>query len=175
MYKNIIRYLLALVSILVVVCISAISVSAVTQGTNGDEMQIMQPEKLEIQLGAEWSGVEFQLKTDVGLYPGTVKVGTDGVLRMEIGGSSKYILSCLGSAVSVPKPSETATSTDTSQALNTTESKDNNKDGTIAGIPIAHIIVFAGGMTISIGTLIVLKTINKNKNNTGKNDEDEDE
>ena len=39
-------------------------------GTDGTEMQVLQPQQLEIQLGSNWAGVEFQLKTDAGLYPG---------------------------------------------------------------------------------------------------------
>ena len=61
-------------------------------GTDGTEMQVLQPQQLEIQLGSNWAGVEFQLKTDAGLYPGTISVGEDGVLRLEIGGSSTYTL-----------------------------------------------------------------------------------
>ena len=53
-------------------------------GTDGTELQIATPEQLEIQLGTAWAGVEFQLKTDAGLYPGTIPVGDDGVLRLEI-------------------------------------------------------------------------------------------
>ena len=48
------------------------------EGTDGTEMQVLQPQQLEIQLGSNWAGVEFQLKTDAGLYPGTIPVGEDG-------------------------------------------------------------------------------------------------
>lgn len=71
------------------------SVSAENQGTDGTEMQVFKAEQLEIQLGKEWSGREFQLKTDSGLYPGIITVGEDGVLRTELGGSSRYILTCM--------------------------------------------------------------------------------
>ena len=36
----------------------------VAQGTEGDELQIAEAQQLEIQLGTEWTGVEFVLKTD---------------------------------------------------------------------------------------------------------------
>lgn len=72
--------------------------------TDGSELQIATPEQLEIQLGPEWARVEFRLKTDSGMYPGTIPVGDDGVLRLEIGGSSSYQLSCIGSAVPAPTP-----------------------------------------------------------------------
>lgn len=74
---------------------TGISVSAENQGTDGTEMQVMEAEQLEVQLGKEWVGREFQLKTDAGLYPGTIIVGDDGVLRTELGGSTHYILTCM--------------------------------------------------------------------------------
>ena len=39
-----------------------------TGGTDGTELQVAEPASLEIQLGAEWAGVEFDLKTDGGMY-----------------------------------------------------------------------------------------------------------
>lgn len=74
---------------------TAILVSAENQGTDGTEIQVMEAEQLEVQLGKEWAGTEFQLKTDAGLYPGTITVGEDGVLRTELGGSTRYILTCM--------------------------------------------------------------------------------
>ena len=85
--------------------------------TDGTEMKILQAQQLEVQLGTAWAGVEFQLRTDAGLYPGTVKVGDDGVLRMEIGGSKSYVLSCLNSDVSIPLPVETYLSEESSDAF----------------------------------------------------------
>lgn len=85
------------------------------EGTEGSEMQVLQPEQLEIQLGADWAGVEFELKTDAGMYPGTIPVGEDGVLRLEIGSSSSYVLTCLNSAVSVPDPAQALATTEVPQ------------------------------------------------------------
>lgn len=62
------------------------------QGTEGVEMQVIEPEQLEIQLGKEWSGTKFQLKTDAGIYPGEIVVGENGILSVEIGGSKSYKL-----------------------------------------------------------------------------------
>lgn len=72
-----------------------LTASAENQGTDGTEIQVMEPEQLEIQLGKEWAGRGFQLKTDAGLYPGIITVGEDGVLRTELGGSTHYILTCM--------------------------------------------------------------------------------
>ena len=101
-----IKSILLVIAMLCVLCFPVQVMAETQQGTNGDELQLMEAQKLEIQLGAEWAGVEFQLKTDAGLYPGTVKVGQDGVLRMEIGGSKSYILTCMNSAVEVPEPTQ---------------------------------------------------------------------
>lgn len=93
-----------LVLILTIVCslFFSIPASAVSQGTDGSELQVLRPEKLEIHLGESWAGVEFELHTDAGKYPGTISVGKDGVLRLEIGGSSSYVLSCLYTTVDNP-------------------------------------------------------------------------
>ena len=77
---------------------------AVSQGTDGDELQVLEASELEIQLGTDWAGVGFVLRTDAGVYPGPVYVGSDGVLRLEIGGSKQYILSCMQSDIQVPEP-----------------------------------------------------------------------
>lgn len=84
------------------------------EGTDGTEMQVLEAEQLEIQLGADWAGVEFELKTDAGMYPGTIAVGADGVLRMEIGGSKSYVLTCLNSSIAAPDPAQ-ASATDEEQ------------------------------------------------------------
>lgn len=65
--------------------------------TDGSEFIVVQPEQLEIQLGSDWIGAEFQLRTDHGLYPNPIPVDQNGILRLEIGGSSKYTLSCISS------------------------------------------------------------------------------
>ena len=98
------KCILTILSLLCILCVPVSTTYAAPQGTDGSELQVMEAEKLEIQFGADWAGVEFQLKTDAGLYPGTVIVGEDGVLRMELGGSSQYILSCMNSSAAVPKP-----------------------------------------------------------------------
>ena len=108
--------ILLILSLLCILCVPVTPVYAAQQGTDGSELQVVKAEQLEIQLGTSWSGVEFQLKTDAGVYPGTVKVGTDGVLRLEIGGSSQYILTCMNSSTSLPEPEDTADSTDRTQA-----------------------------------------------------------
>ena len=78
-----------------VICFLNLYTMSVSADTDGTELNLLEPSKLEIQLGNDWSGVQFQLKTDVGVYPEEIEVGEDGVLRLEIGGSSTYVLTCL--------------------------------------------------------------------------------
>lgn len=129
----------------------------------------------EAVASTSWSGVEFQLKTDAGVYPGTVKVGTDGVLRLEIGGSSQYILTCMNSSTSLPEPEDTADSTDRTQAPATTEQSPESNEKAESGIPTLHIILFAGGMVIAIGTLIVMQILKKKRENEAPDDEEDEE
>ena len=142
-------------------------------GTDGTEMQVLQPQQLEIQLGSNWAGVEFQ---DAGLYPGTISVGEDGVLRLEIGGSSTYTLTCLNSSAPVPDvaqapaPGEADSKDITSSApeteseggaeqLSSSTEKSTNEDATntIAGIPVLHIALFGGGLLIAVAALIGMR------------------
>lgn len=61
-------------------------------------------DKLILQLGPDWAGVEFELVTDVGKYPGTIVVSEAGVLTLELSDSSTFILSCLNSQTAPPVP-----------------------------------------------------------------------
>ena len=70
--------------------------------TDGSEIQVVSPSYLEVQLGPAFAGTEFQFRTDTGIYPGLIQVGEDGVLRLEIGGSTHYILSCVSTGMATP-------------------------------------------------------------------------
>ena len=174
-YKSITSILLVL-SMLCLLCFPVQVMAETKQGTTGDELQLMEAEKLEIQLGAEWAGVEFQLKTDAGLYPGTVKVGQDGVLRMEIGGSKSYILTCMNSAVEVPEVTQAPATTETESEQNNSETDSAEKGGaTVAGIPVLHIVLFGGGMAMAIGALIAMHVVKRRRESEPVYDEDDDE
>jgi len=194
----------AVALVLAMVCIFCfpVPVSATAQGTDGTELEVIQPQNLEIQLGESWAGVEFELKTDAGMYPGTIAVGEDGVLRLEIGGSENYILSCLNSKTEAPVPGETiaieadpvedttptevaddsaeATDGTTKADDETTPTEiviesDSNEDGTVAGIPIAHIALFGGGLVVAVGALFGIHFFQKRReNSTGEDDENDE-
>ncbi|WP_281961948.1 hypothetical protein [Bacteroides nordii] len=171
-----IKSILLCVAMLCIFCFPVQVSAEPQQGTTGDELQLMEAEKLEIQLGTEWAGVEFQLKTDAGLYPGTVKVGQDGVLRMEIGGSKSYILTCMNSAVEVPEVTQAPATTETDSEQNNSETDTAEEGGaTVAGIPVLHIVLFAGGMVVAIGALIAMHVVKRRRENEPVYDEDDDE
>ncbi len=181
--------------------------ASAAEGTEGSEMQVLQPEQLEIQLGSGWAGVEFELKTDAGMYPGTIPVGEDGVLRLEIGGSSSYVLTCLNSAVSVPDPTQVpATTEDTkeeakeqkeetakaeaegiqagSQETNSVQEEsaepenvpsEENAENTVAGIPVLHLALFGGGMTLAVGSLIAMYIMKRRRALDADYEEDDEE
>lgn len=178
--------------------------AAEKQGTDGTEMQVMTAEQLEIQLGADWAGVEFELKTDAGMYPGTIAVGEDGVLRLEIGGSSSYTLTCLNSSVAVPNPEAASatdevqpedgqTGTEAAEGINTGEmqSEDQNieleaasevgqpdaegaeaEENTVAGIPVAHLVIFSVGMVLAVGSLITMYVLKRRRESLTDDDPD---
>lgn len=80
--------------------------SAALADTDGNTPKITrQPDQLVLQLGTRWSGVEFELRTDAGLFPVPVVVDENGILTMDLGGSTIYTLSCLESSIPIPDPS----------------------------------------------------------------------
>lgn len=167
--------------------------SATAQGTDGTELEVAQPEKLEIQLGESWAGVEFELKTDAGMYPEAIPVGEDGVLRLEIGGSTSYILSCVNSQVEAPTPDATQPSEEIPEVENTVDTAPNEdtaatypeestapvepeaEDGTVAGIPIVHLALFGGGLVIAVGALVGIHIFQKRHGGSYAEDDENDE
>lgn len=176
MKRKSITSILLVLAMLCILCFPVQVLAETKQGTTGDELQLMEAEKLEIQLGTEWAGVEFQLKTDAGLYPGTVKVGQDGVLRMEIGGSKSYILTCMNSAVEVPEVTQAPATTETESEQNNSETDSaEESSATVAGIPVLHIVLFGGGMVVAIGALIAMHVVKRRRESEPVYDEDDDE
>ena len=168
--------------------------SAAAQGTDGTELEVVQPEQLEIQLGESWAGVAFELKTDAGMYPGVILVGEDGILRLEIGGSTSYILTCMNSEVEIPEPdaaqrtegvseaedtADTLPTEDTEAAAYPEEStapvEADMADGTVSGIPIAHLALFGGGLIVAVGVLIGIHIFQKRREGSCAEDDDEND
>lgn len=180
-------------------CAVMLSTGIVYADTDGTEIQVEQPVLLEIQLGPAWAGVEFQLKTDAGVYPGVILVDDDGVLRTELGGSENYVLSCLSSRTAAPLPNATqapATADSAKQDTEQTESPADDEsssgeassdseqnsteppveeENTVGGIPVSHIILFGGGMLLAIGSLVTLTILKKRRTNSGRRQDDYDD
>ena len=196
MNKKIAKAMVLLLAMVGIFCFP-VSASAASQGTDGTELEVIQPQNLEIQLGQAWAGVEFELKTDAGMYPGVITVAQDGVLRLEIGGSENYILTCVNSTVEIPIPDETLpsaeeTAPEDGSGTEATEEKDPTADpsestapdqtepaaeddGTVAGIPITHIALFGGGLVIAIGTLVGIHFYQKKRESSNEDDDENDE
>ena len=141
------------------------------QGTDGTELKALETQTLTIRLGPAWAGAQFQLRTDVGVYPGTVSVGEDGVLRMEIGGSESYELSILENILPAHEESRTETQTETAQAE--TEAPV-NKTGSSAAIPALHIVLFIGSILFALG-IFIYSHITKTRREAGYEEDDDDE
>ena len=196
MKKNIIKAV-SLLAALACILFVPVQASATAQGTNGTELEVVQPQNLVVQLGEAWSGVEFQLRTDAGKYPDPIPVGEDGMLRLEIGGSENYTLTCLNSRVAIPAP-EDALAADESAATgeasestvgetdsdvdatvdpsSATEAADSDTDEETARtgeIPVTHIVILVGGLVIAIVILLLIQ--HGQKNREGFNQEDDDD
>lgn len=191
MKLKIFKSLAVVLSLACILCFP-VSASAASQGTEGTELDVVQPESLVIQLGKSWAGVEFELKTDAGMYPDSIIVGEDGILRLEIGGSSSYILSCLNSDASAPVPDEaqeadesipteeTSSATTSVESTAPTESKGeiiiSNEDNTTqdSEIPTAHIVLFVVGLIIAVGALVGIWYFQNHHSNAGDCDENDE-
>lgn len=116
------------------------------------------PEKLVVKLGAEWAGVAFKLVMDYGEYPGEIVVDENGILTTELGGSTLYTLTSLGSVAAPAETSQPVASESPSSQLQMQSALTDESD--TAGkptIPTWHIVLFVGGLTASIVTLVAMK------------------
>lgn len=132
------------VVVLALICLAIFTSHQVFADTDGTELQIFPPSQLEIQLGADWAGTPFTLRTDMGTYPQSVYVDETGVLKIEIGGSSTYILSCLslGSAHPSSSPDRDRVSVSPGQTEETM------REATKVPVPV---LVLAGALLFASG------------------------
>lgn len=178
-------------AIAAVLCAMLLSAGIVHADTDGTEIQVAQPSQLEIQLGPQWAGVEFQMRTDAGLYPGVITVDETGVLRTEIGGSTTYTLSSMNSSVDVPDPENPTqapvtiepVSEEPEESAELQETEENAPDGeqeqdtaaNVAGIPIQHLVFFGAGLVLAIGSLIALRFVKRRNADTEDDEYDDDD
>ena len=113
-------------------------------------------------------------------------VDESGVLSLEIGGSSIYELSCLGSPQTVPtqkpelteapesEPAETELTTVPTDTV--TPTPDEAGDAlTVYGIPVINLAVFGGGLLAAIVLLIALRFSRRRRRRWDEYDEDDSE
>ena len=140
--------------LLVLLCLCIFMGQTAYADTDGTELQILEPSYLEIQLGIDWAGTEFQLRTDMGLYPDTIQVDENGILHLEIGGSKNLS----DDTLTVTLPEETGVSS----ALAQEEQRDTNADKETWPIFVmVGVLVFAIGVCAGIGGGIAYCNIGK--------------
>ena len=208
MKTKIIKAVSVVAAMACLLCFPVKASATAQQGTNGTELEVVQAQQLEIQLGQAWTGVEFQLRTDAGKYPDPIPVGEDGVLRVEIGGSENYLLTCLASQVEVPSPedleaveetadpeatiaegteateAETIEATEESQAategtdapevaVDVTDPEAQYEPAMIGNVPVAHVVIFVGGLVIAIALLVFMQMYQKNRQAADAEEDDD--
>lgn len=159
-----------------VMLVAVIFPSVVFADTNGSELQITdQPDKFILQLGPQWAGVEFELKTDAGVFPVPVIVDSTGVLKMDLGGSKTYTLSCVASPVSVPDPEQPAYTPDPTSPAPTEPSggSETETDKTKDGVPTGILVMFFVGLAAAVGGLLAMRYF-KQRREAYVYDEDDD-
>ncbi len=145
-------------ALLTVVCLSMCLCTTAFADTDGTEPKVtQQPDQLVLQLGTRWAGVEFELRTDAGVFPAPIVVDETGVLTMDLGGSTTYTLSCINSTVPIPDPSAEQTP-DTQQSSEEVQQPQEQNAATepASGIPIVPLVVFLVGLACGGGGLVAL-------------------
>lgn len=150
------------------------STAYAADGTDGSELQIFQPAKLEIQLGTNWADAQFRLRTDAGMYPDPIAVDGNGILRLEIGGSSQYILSCIYPKAATGQKNPQSIEADATETGETFENKgkSSSEGKELWGIPILHLVLFLGGLVATIGVLIRMHLLEKRSKANSEFEED---
>lgn len=179
-----IKIVKAVALILAMLCILCfpIPASAVSQGTDGTELQVMKPQNLQIHLGEDWAGAGFELTTDAGKYPGIIVVGEDGVLRLEIGGSENYILFCLNSSANFPFTGDELQQEEGSEAptepdegtMPVESAPEDSKEGNQVQIPVKHMVLFGGGLILALVALAGIHYSQSKRAAVSGDDEEDD-
>lgn len=139
-----------------------------------------EPDQLVLQLGSRWAGVEFELRTDAGIFPAPVVVDASGVLTMDLGGSTTYTLSCLDSTIPIPDPVPTTEHTgDDSQASQQGAQEPQTSPPAPQepqqGIPVLYLVIFIGGLVLAVGGLAALYLSKRRIQTCDEEWDDEDE
>ena len=161
----------ACLSLLVIVMLMSVLCPAALADTDGTEPQLtQQPDQLILQLGTRWAGVEFELRTDAGVFPAPIVVDSSGVLTMDLGGSKTYTLSCLtGQGQAVQEPAEP------SQDAAADVAQQEEPDANSGGIPVGTLILFLTGLALAGAGLAALYIAKRRQQSVCDNWEDGDD
>ena len=162
----------ACLSLLVIVMLMSVLCPAALADTDGTE---------PLQLGTRWAGVEFELRTDAGVFPAPIVVDSSGVLTMDLGGSKTYTLSCLNSTVPIPDPltgqgqavQEPAEPSQDAAADAAQQEKTDANSGN--GIPVGTLILFLTGLALAGAGLAALYIAKRRQQSVCDNWEDGDD
>ena len=171
------RYRFPLTLLLAIALSLAMSTAAFAD-TDGTEPKIVQqPDQLVLQLGTRWAGVEFELRTDAGIFPAPVVVDENGVLTMDLGGSTIYTLSCINSTAPIPDPGPEQSDPPPSVSPDPTPEVPNSPQPETgnSSLPLPAVI-FLVGLAVAGGAFIALH-ITKKRQDYGYDEwgDDEDE
>ena len=117
-----------------------------------------------------------------GKYPGVIPVGEDGVLRLEIGGSENYILSCLNSSSNIPATGDELQLEEGSEAPTEAEdgivpvesTPEDSKEGNPVEIPVKHMVMFGGGLVLALVALACIHFGQSKRAAASREDEEDD-
>lgn len=149
--------------LITVMVLTAVLTPAAYADTDGTEPKIVQqPDQLVLQLGTRWAGVEFELRTDAGIFPVPVVVDEYGVLTMDLGGSTTYTLSCIHSTAPIPDPEPEQTDPPPPAVSDPVPEApvSPQKEGKQGGLPIPAVI-FLVGLAIVAGVIATLHITKK--------------
>lgn len=141
MRVKLLKGILTAFSLICVLCITVMPIYAEPQGTgwdgNAGHRASETGDSAWCRLG--WSRVSA--KNGFWDVSRNLAVGEDGVLRMELGGSKSYVLTCMNSSVAAPEVTQAPATTEETQNESNEGQKSNGSNsgqdtkGTVAGIP----------------------------------------
>ena len=108
-------------------------------------------------------------------YGNVVQEYREELARLDTSENALDRIIAAAAKMSLGEPEDTADSTDQTQTPATTEQSPESNEKAASGIPTLHIILFAGGMVIAIGTLIVMQVLKKKRENEAPDDEEDEE
>ena len=158
MIKNGAVRLFAAAALVLAMCVSVPTAYA---DTDGSELKITaQPDKLVLELGAQWAGAEFELKLDTGVFPVPVTADASGVLTMDLGGSKTYTLRLISREAEAPAPVQPIEPTPEPTAAPAPTDSPAAPEG---GSPGLYVLLFLGGILIGGGALGVYMYLKKRR------------